>query len=177
MRTEPPRFDPSHAALRDPNARLPVVSASPAYAVTPFPTPGDLLAAVLIEWDAIEATGAPSPPDLPRPWEPATCRPPGLHAELVAWLSDVADWVNAQHTWNPDTAIPVCWAYHPHLVHDLAVLTDHRRRAGNEPSSLLLEQWHRITLPSFLDRMRLAIGQRCAAGHQAPYTAEPLADA
>ncbi|MBB3326481.1 hypothetical protein [Microlunatus antarcticus] len=132
---------------------------------------------MLLEWDAIEVTGAPSPPDLPRPWEPATCSPPGLHGELVTWLSDVADWVNTQHTWNPDTAIPACWGYHPHLVHDLAVLADHRRRAGNEPSSLLLEQWHRIILPSFLDRMRLAIGQRCAAGHQTPYTTELPADA
>lgn len=131
-----------------------------------FPLPGDLLAAVQREWDAIEVTGAPVPADLPRPWEPATCPSPGLQRELVTWLSDVTRWVNTQHLWNPDTVVPACWPRHPHLVHDLAVLADHRRRAGQEPSSLLLEHWQRVTLPAFLDRMHAAVGQRCAAGHQ-----------
>ena len=130
------------------------------------PLSGDLLAAVQLEWDSIELTGAPTPPDLPRPWEPPTCASSGLQGELATWLSEFVKWVNTQHTWNPDAAIPACWPRHPHLVHDLAVLADHRRRASNEPSSLLLEQWHRITLPSFFERMRLAVGQHCAGGHQ-----------
>lgn len=147
------------------------------YAVVAFPSAGELLAAVQMEWDGIEVTGAPTPSDLPRPWEPASCTSFGLHGELVSWLGEVARWVNTQHTWDPDATIPSCWPFHPHLVHDLAVLADHRRRAGDEPGSLLLEQWLRITLPSFLDRMRSAIGQRCAAGHQTPYTDEPPAHA
>jgi hypothetical protein len=130
------------------------------------PLPGDLLAAVQLEWDGIELTGSPTPPDLPRPWEPATCTSSGLQRELATWLNEFVTWVNAQHTWNPDAAIPACWPRHPHLIHDLAVLADHRRRASNEPSSLLLEQWQRLSLPSFFDRMRLTVGQHCAGGHQ-----------
>lgn len=147
------------------NHRHPTVPPS-ALDVLPFPVPGDLLAAVHIEWDGIEAIGTRLQPDLPRPWEPATCTASGLHVELVSWLTEFVAWLNTQHTWHPDTAIPLCWPRHPHLVQELAVLADHRRRASNEPTSLLLEQWQRITLPAFLDRMRLAIGQHCAAGHQ-----------
>ena len=137
------------------------------YEVQPFPLPGDLLPAVHIEWDGLEVTGGPMPPDLPRPWEPATCTSTRLQAELATWLSDFVNWLNTQHTWNPDTAVPACWPHHPHLVHDLAVLADQRRRASDHASSLLLEQWQRITLPSFLDRLHVAVGQRCAASHEA----------
>ena len=133
--------------------------------VLPFPVPGDLLAAVHTEWDGIEAIGTRLQPDLPRPWDPSTCTASGLHAELATWLAEVVSWINTQHTWHPDTAIPSCWPRHPHLVHELAVLADHRRRASNEPTSLPLEQWQRLTLPSFVDRMRFAVGQHCAADH------------
>ncbi|SER27802.1 hypothetical protein [Microlunatus flavus] len=133
-----------------------------------FPVGGDLLAAVQLEWDAVEALSAPAPPDLPRPWIPATCTSPGLLHELRAWFGDVVDWLNAQHTWNPDSAIPPCWSRHPHLVHDIAVLADQRRRAEDTTSSTALEHWHRVVLPAFLDRTRASIGQWCAADHQ-PY--------
>lgn len=134
--------------------------------VLPLPVPGDLLAAVQLEWDAVEALGAPVPPDLPRPWEPATCTTPSLLSELRTWLQDFVDWLNIQHTWNPDTAVPGCWPRHPHLAHDIAVLADQRRRAGNTTSSTSLEQWQRLVLPAFLDRMRASVGQHCAAEHQ-----------
>ena len=163
----------SSAPPRGPSdVRDPTESADP-YGVLPFPAPGDLLAAVQIEWDVIEATGGPIPPDLPRPWEPATCTLTGLQFELAAWLGEFVAWLNTQHRWNPDTAVPACWPHHPHLVHDLAVLADQRRRASDHPSSQLLEQWQRITLPSFLDRLQVAVGQRCAASHQAFLLTEP----
>ena len=47
---------------------------------------------------------------------------------------------------------PACWPEHPHLVHDLAVLADQRRRAGPAITSDALEDWHRYALPAFLDR-------------------------
>lgn len=166
--------DPRPATAEQTSGEVESERASDVFAVTPFPLPGDLLAAVQLEWDAIEVTGAALPPDLPRPWEPAACTTPALRTELLAWLADVAHWLNTEHTWNPDTHLSTCWPRHPHLVHDLAVLADLRRRAGNEPSSLLLDQWQRVTLPAFLDRMRTAVGHHCAAGHQTFALTEPV---
>ena len=163
----------SSAAPRGPSDILDATTSTAPYEVLPFPLPGDLLAAVQIEWDGIEVTGGPIPPDLPRPWEPATCTSTGLQAELATWLTEFVAWLNTQHTWNPDTAVPACWPHHPHLVHDLAVLADQRRRASDQPSSQLLEQWQRITLPSFLDRLHDAVGQRCAASHQSFLLTQP----
>ena len=32
--------------------------------------------------------------------------------------------------WDASTVIPSCWPHHPHLVHEIAVLADQRRKAG-----------------------------------------------
>jgi hypothetical protein len=53
------------------------------------------------------------------------------------------------------------------LVRELAVLADQRRRAGAALTSDLLEDWHRSTLPGFLDRMRARLRNHCDEGHQA----------
>ena len=53
-----------------------------------------------------------------------------------------------------------------HLVHDLAVLADQRRRAGTANTSDALEDWHRYALPAFLDRMTARLKSHCENGHQ-----------
>jgi hypothetical protein len=67
---------------------------------------------------------------LPRPWEPATCRTPQLRRQLWLWLDAVVDWLLTD-VWEATDTIPACWPEHPHLVHQIAVLADQRRRAGH----------------------------------------------
>ena len=62
--------------------------------------------------------------------------------------------------------IPDCWPMHPHLVHEIAVVADQRRRAGHAPNSDILENWHRYVLPGFIDRMRRRLKQSCDDDHQ-----------
>lgn len=106
------------------------------------------------------------PSRLPRPWDPPTLRTPALRAELWAWLEDVVDWLNHEYMWDPQPMIPPCWPLHPHLVHGIAVLADQRRRAGIDTSSNTLEEWHRYTVPAFLDRLRQRIKSHCSEHHQ-----------
>ena len=63
-------------------------------------------------------------------------------------------------------AIPACWPEHPHLVHEIAVLTDQRHRAGLSLTSDHLEEWHRYALPAFTERMRARTKTHCEDGHQ-----------
>lgn len=106
------------------------------------------------------------PCGLPRPWEPGTCNKPALRAELWAWLDQVVTWHNHQYAWDVERVIPACWPHHPHLVHDLAVLADQRRRAQLAVTSDLLEEWHRYTLPAFHDRMKAQVRAHCDGQHQ-----------
>jgi hypothetical protein len=62
--------------------------------------------------------------------------------------------------------IPPCWPHHPHLVHEITVLADQRRRAGIDTSSNSLEEWHRHTVPAFLDRLRQRAKSHCDERHQ-----------
>jgi hypothetical protein len=103
---------------------------------------------------------------LPRPWDPPTCTQPDLRAELWHWLDDVADWVNTEYVWDVTDTIPACWPAHPHLVHEIAVLADQRRTAARALTSDPLEDWHRSTLPGFLDRMRRRLHTQCDDTHQ-----------
>ena len=80
--------------------------------------------------------------------------------------TQVVDWLNTDYCWDPDGLIPACWPHHPHLVHELAVLADQRRLAGQAFTSDLLEEWHRYTLPSFHDRLRSRIRSHCDDSHQ-----------
>ena len=63
--------------------------------------------------------------------------------------------------------IPTCWALHPHLVHEIGVLADQRRRAALALNSNALEEWHRYSVPSFIDRLMERLKQHCDAQHQA----------
>lgn len=135
----------------------------PAPLVRAFPLGGELLTAVQTEWDALTAAGERPPPDLPRPWEPATWTSLALQCELFNWLEDVTDWINTECVWDPTDLTPGCWAHHPHLIHELAVIADQRRQAT---STELLGEWQRITLPAFQDRMRSRVRRYCDDSHQ-----------
>ena len=105
---------------------------------------------------------------LARPWDPATCVDPPLRGEIWQWLEQVVTWLNQEYVWDADAMIPSCWPRHPHLVHELAVIADLRRRAGLALTADALEEWHRYALPTFTDRMRQRLRQHCLdGGHQA----------
>jgi hypothetical protein len=111
--------------------------------VQPFPAPGKLVALAYRELDRA-ATGSPEQIRalgdarlLPRPWEPASCRTPQLRQQL--WLDAVVDWLATEYVWEATDTIPACWPQHPHLVHEIAVLADQRRRAGHAFTSDALE--------------------------------------
>lgn len=61
---------------------------------------------------------------------------------------------------------PALLAPASYLVHELAVLADQRRRVGPTLDSNGLEEWHRYTLPGFLERMRSRTALHCDHGHQ-----------
>jgi hypothetical protein len=103
---------------------------------------------------------------LPRPWDPPTCRNTELREQVWDWLEDVVTWLNREYVWDVGAVIPGCWPQHPHLVHEIAVLADQRRRAGTALTSDSLEEWHRYVLPGFIDRMRARIKDHCEEGHQ-----------
>lgn len=143
--------------------------------VWPFPRPEQWrwLRQAYYELNILQ-TGSPDevkalnrdPRDLPRPWEPASCTEPQLRTELWAWLEAVVTWLNHDYVWDPATAVPACWPAHPHLVHEIAAIADLRRRAGNACDSTQLEEWHRVHLPAFTDRMRARIREHCDEKHQ-----------
>ncbi len=144
----------------------------------PFPVPGPLVQ--LAQWELhLAVNGTPEQQkalgnhaDLPRPWDPATCRGPRLRAQLWDWLDRVVIWLNHDYTWDPDPLIPSCWPLHPHLVHEIAVLADQRRRAGLAKTSDALEEWHRYSLPAFSDRLHARLRSHCEAHHQ-PWPGRP----
>ncbi len=137
-----------------------------------FPEPGRVLREAFRQVDlgvsgtaadkrALEKSGP-----VPRPWDPPTCRNPALREELWDWLEEVVAWLNSQYVWDVDGAIPACWPHHPDLVHEVAVIADKRRRAGAAYSSDGLEEWHRVCLPAFVERMGVRTGTHCEEGHQ-----------
>lgn len=134
--------------------------------VDPVPAPGGLLATVLTEWELIDDEQQPYNPDLPRPWDPATCTDPELRAELWDWLDRFVSWVNQQCLWDPGDLIPPCWPHHPHLAHELAVLAVQRRQASRTPTATALEHWHTYTLPTFLTRTHSRLRRHCDTDHQ-----------
>jgi len=68
--------------------------------------------------------------------------------------------------------IPHCWPKHPHLAHEVAVLADLRRRAGQALSSDALEEWHRYALPAFNERMRTRMKAHCEDKEHQPWPAQ-----
>ena len=141
--------------------------------VLPFPTPSsnelrkaynDLYLAVNGDEEAKKRIGNPN--KLPRPWDPPTCTKPALRRELWAWLDEVVIWFNHEYVWDHNAGmIPACWPQHPHLVHEIAVLADQRRRASLDPTSSALEEWHRYGVPSFLERLKTRTKNSCDEHH------------
>lgn len=94
--------------------------------------------------------------DLPRPWDPSTCHQRELRREVWDWLDRVVAWINTECAWDVGDLIPGCWYRHPHLVHEIGVVADQRRRAGLAFTSDQLEEWQRSCLPLFVERTRAA---------------------
>jgi len=110
--------------------------------------------------------------DLARPWSPGTCTAPQMRAELWIWLDEVVVWLNHQMVFDVADVIPACWTQHAHLVHELAVLADLRRKADRAVTSEALEEWQRYALPAFLERMRHRIAEHCGDDHARVWPAE-----
>lgn len=109
---------------------------------------------------------------LPRPWVPDTLSR-SLRRELWAWLEEVVPWLNEHYTWEIGTAVPVCWDRHPHLVLELATVTDLRYRAGRSLTGDGLEDWHRYCLPAFLDRMTSRLRSSCESSKHVSWPGRP----
>jgi hypothetical protein len=113
-----------------------------------------------------------NPANLPRPWDPSSCTNPNLRRELWTWLDTFVIWFNHEYVWDHNAGmIPACWPHHPHLVHEIAVLADQRRRAGLDPTSSALEEWHRFGIPGFVQRLTTRIKNSCDE-HHASWPAE-----
>lgn len=110
--------------------------------------------------------------DLPRPWDPSTCAA-RLRASVWAWCDDVADWVNHEYAWRPSLMIPPCWPRHPHIARELPVLACQRWAAGLATGYEVLDDWHRYSLPLFLDRMFSRLGEStCRTGKHQDWPAD-----
>ena len=141
--------------------------------VWPFPMPDDLIRAAY--WnlhlsengteDQKRRLGPAS--QLPRPWDIATCTDPDLRAAVWHWYTDVVTWFNHEYVWDPNAGmIPPCWRQHPHLIHDIGVLADQRRLVALATNSNSLEEWHRYSVPAFLERLADRVRQHCDDHHQ-----------
>lgn len=143
-----------------------------------FPRPGRRVEHAYTELDLAAGSGTGQqrsalgdPRLLARPWDPASCIDPHLRAEIWQWLDGFVSWLNDEYVWDPEAMVPSCWPSHPHLVHEIAVLADLRRRAGLALTADALEEWHRYALPAFLDRMGGRLRQHCLDGGHHPWPA------
>jgi hypothetical protein len=111
--------------------------------------------------------------ELPRPWEPDTCSGP-LLAQVWLWCDQVVQWINHEYAWRPTTMIPSCWPAHPHLTRELPALACQRHAAREALDVTGLEEWHRYTLPTFIDRMIGRLGEStCRDGRHIEWPAGP----
>ena len=143
--------------------------------VREFPRIGERMALAYLDLWVQETQIDPDRPlavsqaeDLPRPWDPGSCRNADLRREVWSWLDQVVNWINTQYAWDVAGLIPGCWYRHPHLVHDLGTVADQRRRAGLGLISTPLEEWHRYCLPMFVERMRERAKSFCEETHKDP---------
>ena len=136
----------------------------------PFPAPpADILRSLQLVAEARAADEAASkdgahssrmrlPDDHPRPWDPSSCMPE-LRPSLWRWSDDVVAWINHEHAWIPKHLIPACWPQHPHIAREVPVLAVMRWDAEIAWTPKPLEDWNRITLPSFLTRTADRLGE------------------
>jgi hypothetical protein len=116
--------------------------------------------------------GAQAPPVVAATLGPANV-PRELRRLIYGWLDDVVVWVNEDHTWRTDHVIPLCWVEHRHIVHELATVACLRWEAGSAITPGALENWHRYTLPMFLERIAQRIGTTgCPPGRHQPSPGE-----
>ncbi len=141
--------------------------------LTPVPKPPDQVRYALSvleivhngDEDAISELGDID--DLPQPWDPTTC-PRELRRQVWLWCDDMAMWINREYAWRPSSLIPGCWSRHPHIARELPGLSCLHYTAASSAGPELLEEWHRHTLPLFLDRLGIRLGEStCRTGrHQ-----------
>lgn len=140
----------------------------------PFPAPDRELAHALDVLRRAAAVESPTDLDLrwlaaaPRPWDPPSC---SAHLRLLIylWLDQVVAWINEDYTWRVDRVLPACWVEHPHLVHELATIACLRWETTFAATAGPLEEWHRVTLPQFLDRIAQRVGTTgCPPGRHQP---------
>jgi len=140
--------------------------------IQPFPQPGRLVQLAYRELDLAASRQQDhllplrDLANVPRPWDLGSCQTPQLRKEVWSWLEAVVTWLNHEYVWDVADVIPPCWPQHPHLVHEIAVLADQRRRAGLGLTSDALDDWHRYSLPSFTERMKMRLRNHCQEDHQ-----------
>ncbi len=90
----------------------------------------------------------------------------------MALCDEITNWINREYVWRPTGMIPSCWPWHPHIAHELPLLGCLRLTAEDSYSPELLEDWHRYSLPLFLERMATRIGEGgCGSGRHADWPA------
>lgn len=145
---------------------------------SPFPAPPPEVThaleqlAIVRRHDPDELAVAGDLTNLPRPWDPATC-PENLREAIWGWCDQVAGWVNHEYTWRPTQMIPPCWPYHRHIARELAVLAVLRWHADKALTPDAAEEWHRYSLPQFLNRMTDRLGETgCRTGTHVDWPAD-----
>ncbi len=150
---------------------------------TCFPEPSAPVRLALMTWRLIRGgdpdalAEAAEGDDPPRPWAPDTCAE-DMAQQVWQWCDDVALWVNREYAWRPAGLIPGCWPHHAHIARELPVLAclHHAAAASNSPEPL--EEWHRHSLPLFLDRLHSRLGEgTCVSGKHQPWPAAARYDA
>jgi hypothetical protein len=74
----------------------------------------------------------------------------------------VAAWLVSEYVWDVADAIPACWPEHPHLVREVAVVADQRRRSP----ATRWESGIGKNLPAFTERMKARLRNHREDGHQ-----------
>ena len=145
--------------------------------VTPFPPPPTAIRHTLNTLSVLNSGNKEAiaelgdTEDVPRPWDPASCDDP-LRQNLWTWIDDVVAWINHEYAWRSIGLIPSCWPEHPHIAREIPVLACLRVAADDALTPELAEEWHRITLPQFMDRMASRLGEStCRNDKHAPWPA------
>jgi hypothetical protein len=147
-----------------------------------FPAPPSLVAHVLTQLRIVRSGDADAIADLgdvaelARPWLPATCGDQLRH-HLWMWCDEVVNWINQQYVWRGTQLIPECWPQHPHIANELPALACQRVHAEDSAGADLVEEWHRHTLPLFLDRVATRLGDSCRASKHVDWPAAGRYDA